>query len=282
MAQELDLLRRLDLADVQPGVDAVHPVERRHFRLHVQREPQVIEADARPFEAEFGDRSGRAQHDIGGHRARHLVGVESLDVALQRVEPHGLGFVRDGAGAQELGRPHLRNPAGTVPGFVHLYCGQEAVAVGACMNLLDTDYIGSTHRGHGHCIAKGCDIGAMLLEIYCKQGGLGNGKGGSMHIADLKQRHARCQRHRRRRSADCDRCSAYPENAQDRWRRHGVHRRRCLEPGHGGGIAEFLGGAQAADDLHVREQRLLRVHGHRLPPGRRRHRGPRGGFWHAG
>jgi len=76
---------------------------------------------------------------------------------------------------------------GTVPGFVHLYCGQEAVAVGTCMHLLDTDYIGSTHRGHGHCIAKGCDIGDMLLEIYCKQGGLCNGKGGSMHIADLRK-----------------------------------------------------------------------------------------------
>ncbi|MCZ8132383.1 MAG: thiamine pyrophosphate-dependent dehydrogenase E1 component subunit alpha [Steroidobacteraceae bacterium] len=76
---------------------------------------------------------------------------------------------------------------GTVPGFVHLYCGQEAVGVGACMNLRDTDYIGSTHRGHGHCISKGCDIGGMLLEIYCKQGGLCNGKGGSMHIADLRK-----------------------------------------------------------------------------------------------
>jgi acetoin:2,6-dichlorophenolindophenol oxidoreductase subunit alpha len=76
---------------------------------------------------------------------------------------------------------------GTVPGFVHLYCGQEAVGVGACMHLRDTDYIGSTHRGHGHCIAKGCDIGDMLLEIYCKQGGLCNGKGGSMHIADLRK-----------------------------------------------------------------------------------------------
>ncbi len=75
--------------------------------------------------------------------------------------------------------------AGTVPGFIHLYCGQEAVAVGACMHLRDTDYIGSTHRGHGHCIAKGCDIGDMLLEIYCKDGGLCNGKGGSMHIADM-------------------------------------------------------------------------------------------------
>jgi len=77
--------------------------------------------------------------------------------------------------------------AGTVPGFVHLYCGQEAIAVGACMHLNDTDYIGSTHRGHGHCIAKGCDLEGLLLEIYCKQGGLCNGKGGSMHMADLNK-----------------------------------------------------------------------------------------------
>jgi len=77
--------------------------------------------------------------------------------------------------------------AGSVPGFVHLYCGEEAIAVGACIHLKDSDYIGSTHRGHGHCIAKGCDIGEMLLEIYCKQGGLCNGKGGSMHIADLRK-----------------------------------------------------------------------------------------------
>jgi pyruvate dehydrogenase E1 component alpha subunit len=84
-------------------------------------------------------------------------------------------------------RMRTENAAGTVPGFIHLYVGQEAIAVGACMHLRDTDYIGSTHRGHGHCIAKGCDIGGMLLEIYCKQGGLCNGKGGSMHIADMNK-----------------------------------------------------------------------------------------------
>jgi len=84
-------------------------------------------------------------------------------------------------------RLRLENQAGQVPGFIHLYCGQEAVAVGACMHLEDTDYIGSTHRGHGHCIAKGCDVGDMLLEIFCKQGGLCNGKGGSMHIADMNK-----------------------------------------------------------------------------------------------
>ncbi len=74
---------------------------------------------------------------------------------------------------------------GNIPGFVHLYAGQEAIAVGVCMHLTDADKIGSTHRGHGHCIAKGCDIEPMMLEIFGKQGGLCGGKGGSMHIADL-------------------------------------------------------------------------------------------------
>jgi len=84
-------------------------------------------------------------------------------------------------------RMRAENEAGQLPGFLHLYCGQEAIAVGACMQLDEKDYIGSTHRGHGHCIAKGCDVGDMLLEIYCKQGGLCNGKGGSMHIADMNK-----------------------------------------------------------------------------------------------
>lgn len=75
--------------------------------------------------------------------------------------------------------------AGNIPGFVHTYDGQEAVGVGVCMHLSDNDIIGSTHRGHGHCIAKGCDIELMILEIMGKQGGLCKGKGGSMHIADF-------------------------------------------------------------------------------------------------
>ncbi|MCH4250312.1 MAG: thiamine pyrophosphate-dependent dehydrogenase E1 component subunit alpha [Microbacteriaceae bacterium] len=82
-------------------------------------------------------------------------------------------------------RLHLENQTGDIPGFIHLYAGEEATAVGVCMNLKDTDYIGSTHRGHGHCIAKGCDIKGMMYEIFGKQDGLCHGKGGSMHIADL-------------------------------------------------------------------------------------------------
>jgi acetoin:2,6-dichlorophenolindophenol oxidoreductase subunit alpha len=75
--------------------------------------------------------------------------------------------------------------AGQVPGFVHLYAGQEACAVGMCSNLDDEDVIGSTHRGHGHCIAKGCDVTGMMHEIFGRKTGLCGGKGGSMHIADL-------------------------------------------------------------------------------------------------
>ncbi len=75
--------------------------------------------------------------------------------------------------------------AGNIPGFAHVYLGQEASGVGICHDLTDEDWICSTHRGHGHCIAKGCQIDGMMLEIMGKAGGLCNGKGGSMHIADF-------------------------------------------------------------------------------------------------
>ena len=76
--------------------------------------------------------------------------------------------------------------AGEIPGFVHLYIGQEAVAVGVCANLKDDDFITSTHRGHGHLIAKGGDLKLMMAELYGKKTGYCKGKGGSMHIADLE------------------------------------------------------------------------------------------------
>jgi len=80
---------------------------------------------------------------------------------------------------------HDEFSAGNIPGFVHLYAGEEASGVGFCMHLDDRDYIASTHRGHGHCIAKGCDEKAMMAEIFGRKDGLCGGKGGSMHIADL-------------------------------------------------------------------------------------------------
>ena len=75
--------------------------------------------------------------------------------------------------------------AGEIPGFVHLYIGEEAIATGVCAALRPTDLIESTHRGHGHCIAKGADVNRMMAEIFGKETGLCAGRGGSMHIADF-------------------------------------------------------------------------------------------------
>ncbi|NIB41651.1 thiamine pyrophosphate-dependent dehydrogenase E1 component subunit alpha [Pseudomaricurvus alkylphenolicus] len=80
---------------------------------------------------------------------------------------------------------HRENTTGEIPGFLHLYCGEEANAVGVCAHLSDDDYIASNHRGHGHCVAKGSDPRLMVMELYGRAEGLCGGKGGSMHIADL-------------------------------------------------------------------------------------------------
>lgn len=75
--------------------------------------------------------------------------------------------------------------SGKLAGFLHLYAGEEAVAVGVCSHLGDKDIVNSTHRGHGHCIAKGVDVGGMMAELFGRASGTCGGKGGSMHIADL-------------------------------------------------------------------------------------------------
>jgi pyruvate dehydrogenase E1 component alpha subunit len=76
--------------------------------------------------------------------------------------------------------------AGKIYGAVHPYVGQEAVAVGVCSNLAITDRVTSTHRGHGHCIAKGADIRRMMAELFGRVDGYCKGRGGSMHIADFE------------------------------------------------------------------------------------------------
>jgi TPP-dependent pyruvate/acetoin dehydrogenase alpha subunit len=83
-------------------------------------------------------------------------------------------------------RLHTEFATGEIPGAVHLYAGQEAVAAGVCTHLGIRDIITSTHRGHGHAIAKGSDVTDMMLEVYGKARGLCHGVGGSMHIADLE------------------------------------------------------------------------------------------------
>jgi acetoin:2,6-dichlorophenolindophenol oxidoreductase subunit alpha len=77
--------------------------------------------------------------------------------------------------------------AGKLPGAVHLYIGEEAVAAGVCAHLDDRDYATSTHRGHGHFLAKGGDVRAMMAEIWAKREGICQGMGGSMHVADISK-----------------------------------------------------------------------------------------------
>ena len=82
-------------------------------------------------------------------------------------------------------RAHAEIMNGQIAGFTHLYAGQEANAVGVCEHLDEGDAIVSTHRGHGHCIAKGADVVDMMKELWGSAEGLCKGKGGSMHIADV-------------------------------------------------------------------------------------------------
>lgn len=84
-------------------------------------------------------------------------------------------------------RLHVEFATGEIPGFVHLYAGEEASAAGVMAHLRDDDCIASNHRGHGHCIAKGVDVHGMMAEIYGKKTGVCQGKGGSMHIADFEK-----------------------------------------------------------------------------------------------
>lgn len=79
------------------------------------------------------------------------------------------------------------NRLGLIPGTAHLYIGMEAIAVGACSVMEETDFLTSTHRGHGHCIARSLDPGRMMAEILGRADGYCGGKGGSMHITDVSR-----------------------------------------------------------------------------------------------
>jgi pyruvate dehydrogenase E1 component alpha subunit len=84
-------------------------------------------------------------------------------------------------------RAAMEYKKGKIPGSLHLYSGMEAVAVGVCAILERDDYVASTHRGHGHCIAKNVDIKKMMAELFGKSTGVCKGKGGSMHVADFSK-----------------------------------------------------------------------------------------------
>src|SRR5580658_1392165 len=108
-----------------------------------------------------------------------------IGLMADRVEL-GLSFLRTMVRIREF-EQHARigYDGGEIPGVVHLSIGQEAVAAGVCANLERDDYVASTHRGHGHCIAKGAETSAMMAELFGKVTGTNKGKGGSMHIADF-------------------------------------------------------------------------------------------------
>ena len=112
-----------------------------------------------------------SRHDAGRNRLRDAARLHRTMLTIRLFE-------------QRVAREFR---TGEIPGFVHMYVGEEAVAAGVCANLDDDDYVTSTHRGHGHCIAKGCDLGAMMAEIYGREDGLCKGRGGSMHIADFSR-----------------------------------------------------------------------------------------------
>ena len=117
-----------------------------------------------------------ADHPGGGHPGAGPTQAEALRlyesmVLIRRVEER----LRDDSAA------------GKLPGAVHLYIGEEAVAAGVCAHLSARDYATSTHRGHGHFLAKGGDVRAMMAEIWAKREGICQGMGGSMHVADLAQ-----------------------------------------------------------------------------------------------
>jgi len=114
--------------------------------------------------------------EVAGARERH----EELDKAALLDAYRTMKTIRE---FEE--RLHTEFATGEIPGFVHLYAGEEAIAAGFMAHLDGDDYVASTHRGHGHSIAKGCDVTGMMLEIYGKDEGICRGKGGSMHIADL-------------------------------------------------------------------------------------------------
>ena len=96
--------------------------------------------------------------------------------------------------------------SGEIVGGIHPYVGQEAIAAGVCAALRDDDVITSTHRGHGHVLAKGADPARMFAELTGRETGLNKGRGGSMHAADFSLGHPRRERDRRRGRLDRDRC----------------------------------------------------------------------------
>ena len=122
----------------------------------------------------------RRENEMSSQTEQQLSRLDSYDADLLERMYRRMREIREFENrASEL------SDAGDLPGPIHLYLGQEAVAVGTCLALRENDIIGSTHRGHGHVLAKGADIDRMMAELAGKETGLNPGRGGSMHMVDF-------------------------------------------------------------------------------------------------
>ena len=165
-------------------------------------------------------------------------------------------------------RVHVEFATGDLPGFVHLYAGEEASATGIMLNLRQDDHIASTHRGHGHCIAKGVDVRGMFAELYGRATGTCRGKGGSHAHRRYRPGHDGGQRHPRRRRAAGVRRGAGIQVQEGRQRGGQLRRRRRLQRRQLPGEPQPGRGVGAPGHLRGGKQRLRPVHLARL-----RHRG---------
>ena len=127
--------------------------------------------------------------DKAEQAVHHIVGKSGHYLGNMRMQPSPNNQIEMLRQMQTIRRFEERASnafhAGDIYGVVHCYIGEEAVAVGVCSALKRDDRIISTHRGHGHCIAKGADLNRMMAELYGRETGYCKGKGGSMHIADF-------------------------------------------------------------------------------------------------
>ncbi|MGD8524013.1 MAG: thiamine pyrophosphate-dependent enzyme, partial [Desulfobacterales bacterium] len=145
---------------------------KRRFKIFARRRPGRYDLDTLPlFPMQYTDDTAKVGAKERSTIDKTVSGLDLLKTMLtiRRFEQHLSETFQQGELPTEA---------------IHLSIGQEAVAAGVCMNLRDSDYLNTTHRGHGHIIAKGADINKMMAELYGKASGLCKGKGGSMHVTD--------------------------------------------------------------------------------------------------
>jgi 2-oxoisovalerate dehydrogenase E1 component len=165
-----EILKRMGKADLLQ--EAPKKKRKRRFKIFPRRRSGTYKLDALPlFPLQYGDGTVKGEMQERSAVAKTVSEADLLKTMLtiRRFEQHLSEAFKQGDLPTEA---------------IHLSIGQEAVAAGVCMNLRDSDYLNTTHRGHGHIIAKGADINKMMAELYGKASGLCKGKGGPMHVTD--------------------------------------------------------------------------------------------------